>query len=773
MFVLALLGLLDATACGAPLPQESAPVYFLDISDLNGLDLTVSANAHHAWDAAHLVASLQGIVNRDAPRLFVRFMPQPDDFWFEHLTSDRQWLSGRTIVRVDSLEGLLRTFADRARGVIIYDDCVPATSNLASTIAGIEDRLCLRFDESPDSVYTQVMASGLPFTTDVLRLMNEDGSPLFTGRGTIPGTELPSTGSAKCDAYLWAKARYLDAGRCSKEYMAYYLDAFWLQRPTESSFSNATLTNHDFFIAQRAFFFDLHVWEEESPVDDPNQAPGTDLKTLRTLLRAMYDRAEGRIIHIGGFTPWAWKYTNHGRAGSTHGGVDTEWKYAKEISAYNGIMDADALGISGMANASFYQHYPLRDRYPQNPRPTPDTLRGQGLLDESGHVAPRAYVCFYMGDYDSAAWLNYHVPLWWQDPAHGDTLCTWAFNPNLDRRAPHVMDYVRTHQTANDWFMFGDSGAGYLNPGMLIAPRESGLPDGLDAWVAHNLDYARRYDLSITGFIIDGHAPGMGEEGMDAYMRFSPDGIVGQKIPAQGVHRGVMPYTRMKLDLHGAPEDAGARIALMAGINIPKFLFIRTILQSPSWHRAVMDTACAANPSVTFVDPYTFFLLLKTCESSKDAGDATTAPAKVSFTAPDVRAGLAPIRVEDGPFTVGERNGKPVLLQDAAKPCRYLYFETSDAFAASFQKPNRTAQVSVVLYAEAPGRLGIHYDAREFGAYRAGPEIEISGAGTWQELTFNLPDALFSHGQNGGADFRLVNCGFPLRVHRVTVRALP
>ncbi|GAF92495.1 unnamed protein product, partial [marine sediment metagenome] len=179
--------------------------------------------------------------------------------------------------------------------------------------------------------------------------------------------------------------------------------------------SNCTLTNHDFFIANKAFFFDLHVWEEESPVDDPRQPPGTDVRTLKRLLRGMHDLAGGKVFHIGGFTPWAWKYTNHPGAGSEHGGVDSEWKYAQIISAYNGIMDADALGYSGMANASFYQHFPLRDRYPQNPRPTREDLKSRRLIRPDGRVAPRAYVAFYMGDYDSAAWLNYFAPRWYQD----------------------------------------------------------------------------------------------------------------------------------------------------------------------------------------------------------------------------------------------------------------------------------------------------------------------------------------------------------------------
>lgn len=757
---------------GAEPAAVNPPIHYFDMAYLNDLDRSDPAQARLAWDTAHLVASIQGIVNRDAPRLFVRFMPEPDDFWFDYLRSEGQWLAGREVIRLDTLDQVLATFAERIKGVVVYDERVCATSNLASTIAGVEDRICLRYDPAPETVYGKVLSSGLPFTGNALTLMNPDGSPMFTGQGTIPGTNIPSTGSAKCDAHLWAKMRYLDAAKCSPDYMAYYIDAYWLKKPLESGFSNATLTNHDFFIANRAFFFDLHVWEEESPVDDPGQKPGTDPETLRALLRSMYQRAGGKIFHIGGFTPWAWKYTDHGSAGSKHGGVDTEWKYAKMISAYNGIMDADALGISGMANASFYMHYPLKEQYPQNPRPTADDLRKKGLILEDGSVAANAYVCFYMGDYDSAAWLNFHVPLWWKDPAHGETLCTWAFNPNLDRRAPHAMDYVRTHQTANDWFMFGDSGAGYLNPGMLVAPRpDSGLPDGLDAWVQHNLPYAQRYDLSITGFIIDGHSPGMGGKGMDAYMRFSPDGIVGQKMPPVGLHRDTMPYIRMQMDLDGNPAQAGAKIASLAGINTPKFMFIRTILKSPSWHRDTMAAAQAEASNLRFVDPYTFFLLLKThLRAQTQRQNAAPPLAQAVFQAPNDKQGLAPVLVGDGPFTRGETAGKAVLLQPKSEETRYLYFESADSFARQLQDDNgRAVRVSVSLLDQNEGALGIHYNAPSDDAYHGGPEQTLTGSGQWKEIAFDLPAAQFMHTQNGGADFRLVNKGLDLAVQRVAV----
>lgn len=592
-------------------------VYFMDLTALNRLDMNKPEEARRAWDTLHAVASVQGIVNRDAPRLFIRFMEHPDDFWWNHLRAEGEWLAGRPVKEIQSLGQLLETFQDRLRGVVISTEQLAATSNLASTIAGVEDRVCLRYDPSGDSVYTQVLAMPFAFVKNIRALHGEDGKPLFPGKQGEPipdtGTPgVPSTGSAKCDAYLWLKHHYLDTGKTSDVDMAFYIDLYWLTNPAAAGLSNGTLTNHDFFISKKAFFFDLNVWEEESPVDDPGQEPGTDVRTLRALLAAMSARAEGQVLHIGGFTPWIWKYTDYPGAGSKHGGVDSEWKYAQVISAYTGVMDADALGYSGMTNASFYRHHPLEDRYPQHPRPEAESFKDRGLVDEQGNVLPLSFVTFYMGDYDSAAWLSYHVPTWWNDPARGEIPCGWAFNPNLDRRAPHVMHYARTRAKPTDWFISGDCGAGYLNPGMLHEKhRESGIGDGWAAWTEHNKKYFRKYDLSITGFVIDGHSPGMEERGLDAYLEFSPDGLVGQKIPHCVVHKGTMPVIRMRHDLYGSPQAAGAELAGLVEADRPQFMVIRTILQSPTWHKEVMEHAGAKRPELRFVDPYTFFALMK------------------------------------------------------------------------------------------------------------------------------------------------------------------
>lgn len=64
------------------------------------------------------------------------------------------------------------------------------------------------------------------------------------------------------------------------------------------------------------------------------------------------------MIHIGGFTPWRFKYVD-----SKHGGVETEWQTSKLTTAYNAYVDADACCIQDFANSAFLSHYPLKDKF--------------------------------------------------------------------------------------------------------------------------------------------------------------------------------------------------------------------------------------------------------------------------------------------------------------------------------------------------------------------------------------------------------------------------
>jgi len=175
-----------------------------------------------------------------------------------------------------------------------------------------------------------------------------------------------------------------------------------------------------------------------------------------------------------------------------------------------------------------------------------------------------------------------------------------------------ALDYYRETATANDYFVSADNGAGYLMPGMLQEPRPvSGLKSGLDAWADHCRKYFNRWDLTITGFVIDGTAPGLSKEGLDCYASFSPDGIVPQKIPLTLLH-GEMPVLRSDEDVIAEnPKEAALHVIDRVGKRPIPFHWFRNILKTPTWYKDVVSEIRVLNPSVELLDAPTFFALYK------------------------------------------------------------------------------------------------------------------------------------------------------------------
>lgn len=755
----------EALCAPAPPPRAKEPILFYDVTPLFTLDLNDPAARRRFWDETHLLVSLQGLANRAAPRLYLRYVREPDDFWWGEMTAPGGWLAGREVVRVTALEELIAYLRPIFRGAVVWDEHVPSTSNLASTIAGCDDLVCLRFDTNAASLYSKLTQGPNAIPVRV-RLLRDDGSPLFTGAGTIPGTSVPSSGSAKCDAYLWLIEHYLKTGKANPQRMGYYLDGFWLQCWKAAGPENHTLSNHDFVIARRGVLFDLNVWDDEACVDDPNQKPGTDVATLKTMLRAAYDRFGGDgVIHVAGFVPWAYKYTDFKsrpwNAGGRHEAVPTEWRYAEILSCFNAFMDADALGLGAMANASFFQHYPLEARHPQNPKPTRERMLVRGLIDAQGRIAPRRFVAHYVGDYDAAAWLYRELPSKWRDPARGRTPLSWAFNPNLAERFPLGMAWARARRTTNDWFVAGDSGAGYLNPGYLTPPRtHSGLPSGLAAWERHCRRFYEQWDLSLTGFVIDGYAPGLSREGLDAYARFSPDGIVAQKIGRQGVH-GAMPYLRMATDLDGNASEAARAIQSLSRGAPPRFLVCRSILRKPSWYAQVEEELRRlAGNEIQVVDLYTLMWLVREYEANPASRQGSPhRGARAVRSTPGRDEGLAALSAGDGQFTVVERAGARCWQ---VPPRHYLYFDVDDEF---YRGGDGALELELEYLDAGSGRIVLEYDSTDAkaphqGAYTPHPQVlNRTGTGQWRTAVFRLTNARFGGAQNSGADLRFYNGG--------------
>lgn len=762
---------------GAAPRGDPEPIVHWDLTHLFSLNLRQAGHLRLFHDTAHFAASLQGIVNRSGPRLFIRFNQEPDDFWWDLMTRPGGWLEGRRVLKVRRTDEVLEHFRKDIKGAVAWDERVPATSNVASTVAGCEDLVCLRHDDSPGSLYAELTGGGSGLQV-ARRLIAGDGSPMFQGKGRIPGTEIPSSGSAKCDAYLWAAHHYLETGKCDPTRMGYYLDGYWLKSWRASDPRNHTLTNHDYVIAKRGFLFDLGVWDDETPIDDADQKPGTDAETLRAILRTACDRLGGDgMIHVAGFVPWAYKYTSVGSAGGKHDPVPTEWKFAEILSCFDSFMDADALGSASMANASFFQHYPLEKRYGQNPKPNLSSMRERGYVDERGRVIPKRYFAFYVGDYDSAAWMYWWVPKLWGDPERGTVPLSWAFNPNLCERNPLAMVHTRETRSANDFFVAGDSGAGYLNPGLLTPPRpHSGLPSGLDAWTRHCAAFYRQWDITLTGFIIDGNGPGLSPEGLAAYAQFSADGVVPQKIERQGVF-GKMPFLRTSGDL---PDDEAAAAKVIAGRfgeTRPQFITFRSILKSPSWYARVagMVRAQSGEDPIEIVDMYTLLWLVRQSELGADSRlhvESRYSSARRVRCSPGSTDGARAVYFADGPFDTADVSGRRAWRVPAHQPGYYLYFEVDDRFHHRERVP---VEIRLVYLDSGGGRFCLQYDSFDpqgshDGIYKEAQWVERGDSGEWKTAVWKLHDARFGDLQNGDCDFRIFAAGAELVIAELEVK---
>lgn len=597
-----------AAACTSPFEAEGpssglgkGEVLYLNLSAWNSVSPVNDAQVARLWDVMHSVATMQGIVNRGEPVLYVDYVcngsTRVDKYWWDMFRREGEWLSGRKVTKMNDPVAAASYFRDKIKGLVVYDGNVASTSCVASTVAGVENLIAVRFDPDPESMYSKLC--GLGYEPKVW-LVREDGKSIF---------------KSKLEPYRWAIDNYLKPGKCGSRFAAYYIDQFWRTSCAGFNMNHHQLTNHDFFVAQKSFFFDLSPWDDERATDDPSQALGDDATILKEILSLLYSQNGGTTFcHIGGFPAWGYKYTNTGSVGGKHGAVETEWQFAHIAGAYNAFIDADALSYGAMANASFWHHFPLEPFYPQKWTDR-ETLKKRGYLTADGKVdLSRKYALFYIGDYDAASWLYQCMPSIWSDAGRQTGVpMMWNISPVIAERAPMVMHYLRKTAGADDYFAAADNGAGYLNPGDLEEPRPfSGLPSGLDAWVAHCKPYYEQWGLSVTGFIIDGFARRMSADALACYSKFSPNGIVPQLCETAELS-GNMPVFRAGIDLNqtNAAEAAAVVVADISAHGETPFHWYRSVLKSPTWYVSVREELRTKAPQVEWMDAPSFFELLR------------------------------------------------------------------------------------------------------------------------------------------------------------------
>ncbi len=78
--------------------------------------------------------------------------------------------------------------------------------------------------------------------------------------------------------------------------------------------------------------------------------------------------------------------------------------------------------------------------------------------------ASKVYVSFTVSDGDNLQYNQHRMLRLWQDPARGSVPLGWTISPLLLQAAPCIAAYYAQTATANDEFVAGPNGAGYMYP---------------------------------------------------------------------------------------------------------------------------------------------------------------------------------------------------------------------------------------------------------------------------------------------------------------------
>lgn len=566
----------------APLICEPAPLN-RTLATLFTYTLAREGDAE-AYDEALAAACLQGIINRESPQLYLLSgKNSPPQYWLDLLSAKGRWLEQRELKPLPDLNALVKLAGARLRGAVIWDPAVPATVNVATTVAGVEDGVVL----SPEFANRYVSRWGLKVLADL--------------RGRFTGTE---TGSPKNDAYRWAIREYLAKGRCFPHRLCLFEDSF----STRSRGDLGYVVMRDWAVYNRAFVFDLSPWGDEPPADDAAQRAGLDLETYKMILGQILRQSAGKqMTEVAGFFVFS-KYSNVPGHKSAHEPVPTEWETVWLITPYNCYQNTVA---SDCFNQSFHTQAPRR---PLQQHPAIKTVPLQ----------KKNYICILMADYDSAQPLYDFLPKYWSSPERGRIPLAWGINPNLLETYPDLIAYFYQTASPADTFTSDASAAGYMNPNRI---RKEYLP----LFVRHNQRFFHEADMTMAPMVLDWDEPSA--EVKDAFRQFAPDGFAtivmdlhngGGKAPRPQVWKG-MPVLELINDTcnFAGPEQTAqvmARAITAHGGRAPGFYFFRIVWVSPTDISATLTALRQKRTDFEVVDPHTFFALFKQSQQTRDKG---------------------------------------------------------------------------------------------------------------------------------------------------------
>jgi hypothetical protein len=128
------------------------------------------------------------------------------------------------------------------------------------------------------------------------------------------------------------------------------------------------------------------------------------------------------------------------------------------------------------------------------------------------------------------------------------------------------------------------------------------------------------FNMSFTGFLINGNLGDVNEETANLYCSYSPDGVVEQAqggIPAGAVRWACDGSTPLFTETDLPSGDVKGALQVIESQREPmRFTVYRTILQPASYHKQIVDALSnASGVAVKFLEPLEFSLLSRVAKS--------------------------------------------------------------------------------------------------------------------------------------------------------------
>lgn len=313
-------------------------------------------------DTLALVASLQGVVNRDAPTLYLIAESQPDESWLERLPEAGIWLENAQRHDLGSVEELLELFADHPAiaGSVAWNADEPYTLNVAFTLASAADLLVVR----PGAAwYDETVAT-------------------FAVVESLAGRF-----ESKRSAYDWLTQTYLATDVLAPA-VALYTDGWAQHEMLEGRFEEVGqgLISRDYLIADRTYFIGYGV---HAQAPDPTQGGPVPAGEGTMVLESVFDAIRDRVGPNSIFSANGWPSPEYSFDCNGDGTINVsdhvnceEWEWTRFLSTHGGALLGGPAGFYAKesANKSFFRHGPGVDLVVQPPPASPRELLARGWV---------------------------------------------------------------------------------------------------------------------------------------------------------------------------------------------------------------------------------------------------------------------------------------------------------------------------------------------------------------------------------------------------------